>query len=264
MKGDNHLFQLTELVSFPVQVVKATDDGKDVTFENAAPSGADIELQRIDTGTGEVFEYAERLRGVKVGDEFKPIDPEAIKAIDEATKVKTMVALDSMPLDEARAKYGDRVTGRYFLQVPAKGGSATAFRLTYEALLAEKRAIVTKRTPRSRQQLGIVYADEEAGALVMLSLAFASSVREPDEQVKAHLTAKVDAKQVKVARQVVKAIGDGTALDTETDEALPLRAELVEKAIAGEAIDVPAPVAHTGAQEDVGALLEKSLALATK
>lgn len=264
MKGDNHLFQLTELVSFPVQVVKATDEAKDVKFENAAPSGAEIEIQRIDKGTGEVFEYADRLRGIRIGDEFKVIDAEAIKAIEDATKIKTMVALGSLPLAEARAKYGDRVTGRYYLQVPAKGGSATAFRLVYEGLLAEKRAIVTKRTPRSRQQLGVVYADKDTGCLVMLAVEFAASLREPDEQVKAHLTAKVEAKQVKMVRDLLRGMDDGAALiDAEIDEAVPMRAELVEKAVAGESIDAPTPVAHSvSAEQDLATLLEKSLAVA--
>ena len=272
MKGDNHLLALSTTVdevtgevkplfSFPVQVCKATDDGGDVTFDNAAPSGGNIILQRIDEVTGETFEYADRLRGVKVGDEFKAIDAEAIKNIDAQTKVKTMVALGSLPLDVARSAYGDRVTGRYFLQVPAKGGSAMAYKLTYEALLAEKAAVVVKRTPRSRQKLNYIYADADQKCLVLVEVAFAAAVREPDEQILAPQTAKVEAKQIQMARKLIKAMPSGaTALENEVDEAVALRAELVEKAIAGEAIEAPVPVATSTATDDLAAALEASLA----
>jgi non-homologous end joining protein Ku len=263
MKGDNHTLALNDLVSFPVQVCKATDDGGDVKIDNAAPSGAPIKLRYTDEATGETFDYGDRLRGVKVGDEFKQIPADSLKAIDEQTKVKTMKALGSLPLKTAREKYGDRVNGRYFLQVPAKSGSATAYRLTYEALLKDKAALVTKRTPRSRQQLGYIYADKDLGCLVYVTLAFADCIREPDEQVKIALTAKVEAKQVDMARQIIGALPDGVeALDTESDEAVPLRRELVEKAVAGESIEAPTPVAQTTATEDLTAALEASLAAA--
>jgi non-homologous end joining protein Ku len=251
MKGDNHTLALNDLVSFPVQVCKATDDGGDVKIDNAAPSGAPIKLRYTDEATGETFDYGDRLRGVKVGDEFKQIPADSLKA------------LGSLPLKTAREKYGDRVNGRYFLQVPAKSGSATAYRLTYEALLKDKAALVTKRTPRSRQQLGYIYADKDLGCLVYVTLAFADCIREPDEQVKIALTAKVEAKQVDMARQIIGALPDGVeALDTESDEAVPLRRELVEKAVAGESIEAPTPVAQTTATEDLTAALEASLAAA--
>jgi non-homologous end joining protein Ku len=283
MRGDNHLLALTTTVdeisgdvkplfAFPVQVCKATDDGGDVKFENAAPSGAEIELRRIDTATGEVFEYEDRLRGVQVGDEFRPINAEAIDAIDDATKIKTMVALGQIDLDAAMERYAGRVCGKYFLQSPAKGGSAKAYRLTYEALREKKqgrkivqpaKAIVTKRTARSRQQLALIYADEADQCLVMLRIAFAAQVREPDAQVLAPQTAEVDEAQIDKARQVIASLGDGSpVLDAEVDEAIALRAELVQKAIDGEAIVAPKKVAETVENDDLMDALEASLAVA--
>lgn len=272
MRGDNHLLAITTsvdevtgevkpLFGFPVQVCKATDAGGDVTFENAAPSGGEIELRRVDSVTGEVFEYADRLRGIKVGDEFKQISAEQIKEIDEQTKVKTMVALGSLSLADARAKYGDRVAGRYFLQVPAKGGSAAAYKLVYTALLKDKGAIVTKRTPRSRQQLGYVYADEDEGCLVLAAIEFAAAVREPDEQVLSFQSASIEQGQVDSVRKLIAAMPDGHGvIAAEVDEAVALRAELVEKALAGESIEAPTPVAKTTATDDLTAALEASLA----
>lgn len=284
MRGTNHLLALTTevdeitgdlkpLFSFPVQVCKATDDGSEVRFDNAAPSGADYKTQYVDEATGEVFEYGDRLRGVKIGDEFRAIDPDAIKAIDDATKLSTMFALGRVDLEDALAKYGDRICGVHYLQSPAKNGSPKAYRLTYEAL-REKRsgkkvtqkaqAIVTKRTARSRQKLALICADENRGCLMLLEVQFAAKLREPDEQVLAPQTAEVTDTQVEMARTAIANMPDGElALDNEVDEALALRQELVERAIDGEVIEAPArTVAEATEDDDLTAALEASIAAA--
>lgn len=261
--------EIKPLFSFPVQVCKATESDVKTQFDGAAPSGAEYETQYVDTATGETFEYAERLKGIRVGDDFKPIDPEAIKAIDEATKLETMVALGKVDRDAALTQYAERICGRYFLQVPAKGGSGTAYRLTFEALRGGKKgkkvvpatAIVTKRTARSRQKLALIYADENLGCLVMVEVNFAAMIRSPDEQILAHQTAEVEQKMIDQARQVIAAMPDGiTAIENEVDEAVALRNELKEKALAGETVDVPTPVAATNSADNLKAVLEASLA----
>lgn len=284
MRGTNHLLALTTevdditgdiipLFSFPVQVCKATDDGGEIRFDGAAPSGAEYKTQYVDESTGEVFEYGDRIRGIRVGDEFKAIDEDAIKAIDDATKLTTMFALGRVDLDEALAKYGSRITSVHFLQSPAKGGSPKAYRLTYEALREQKsgkkvtqkaQAIVTKRTARSRQKLGLIYADEANGCLALLEVQFAAKMREPDAQVLAPQTAEVSDEQVEMARTAINALPDGDLpLDNEVDEAVALRQDLIERAIAGEAIEAPAKtVAEATADDDLTAVLEASIAAA--
>ena len=280
MRGTNHLLALTTEVdeitgdvkpifAFPVQVCKATDDGGEVKFENAAPSGSTYSLQYVDDATGEVFDYADRLRGVRVGDEFKAVDPDDIAAIDDATKITTLVALGRVDLDEALTKYADRICGVHFLQSPAKNGSPKAYRLTYEALREKKtgkkvvqkaQAIVTKRTARSRQKLALIYSDETRGCLVLVEVAFAAKVREPDAQVLAPQTAEVTDEQIELARKAITKLADGAvALDTEVDEAVALRQELVEAAIAGEAVVAPKKVAETTAEDDLTAALLASI-----
>lgn len=277
MRGTNHLLALTTevdeitgdikpLFSFPVQVCKATDDGGEVRFDAAAPSGAEYKTQYVDEATGEVFEYGDRIRGIRVGDEFKEIAPEAIEAIDDATKLTTMFALGRVDLDDAMAKYGDRISGVHFLQSPAKGGSPRAYRLTYEALREsgkkKAQAIVTKRTARSRQKLGLICADEQRGCLVLLEVQFAAKMREPDAQVLAPQTAEVSDKEVEMARKAIAKLPDGELpLDNEVDEAIALRQDLIEKAIAGEAIEVPdKTVAEATEDDNLMAALEASVA----
>lgn len=282
MRGTNHLFALTTKVdeitgevvpsfSFPVQVCKATESNGNVSFDGAAPSGAEYKTQYVDEATGEVFEYGDRLRGVRVGDEFTPIPEEAIKAIDEATKLPTMVALGRIDLDDALAKYGDRICGVHFLQSPAKNGSPKAYRLTYEALREQKsgkkvvqkaQAIVTKRTARSRQKLGLIYADENRGCLMLAEVEFDAKMREPDAQILAPQSAEVSDELIEKARAAVAALSDGSlAIENEVDEALSLRQELIEKALAGEAIEVPEAISGEATEDDnLAAALEASIA----
>lgn len=283
MKGTNHFLAITTEIDevtgdtkpkfgFAVQVCKATESANSVSFDNAAPSGAGYVTQYVDEGTGEVFEWGDRLRGVKVGEEFAPIDPEAITAIDEATKLNTMFALGTVDVDDALAKYGDRVCGVHYLQSPAKGGSPKAYRLTYEALAEQKsgkkvtrkaQAIVTKRTARSRQKLGLILADEARKCLTLLEVEFAAKMREPDDLILAPQTAEITDEQVAMAVKMIGTLPDGDlAIENEVDEAISLRQELIEKAVAGEAVAPPEKGAATADSSDdaLMAALEASIA----
>lgn len=279
MKGTNNDLVITTsfdeatgtdvpLLHFPVQIAKATGS-VDVKYDSAAPSGAEYETQYVDPATGEIFEYAERQRGVRVGDTFKPIPDEKITSIDEATKLVDMrvekaVAYDDIPFE--------RATGLYYLQVPAKSGAHKVYNLIYRALLPQKGktkadkqrlALRVKFTARSRQKLGVVYADAEKGCLVMNTLTFAAEVREPDEAVLAHQAAQVEQGQVEKARKVVVNLlavdaGDWSA---PTDDAIEQKRELVEQAAAGKAIEVPpTPTVDAVESDKVADLLEASLA----
>lgn len=281
MRGDNHLLALTvtvdeitdevkPLFAFPIQVCKATEDGKS-PWVNVCPSGAPTDgVLRLDPITGEAFTAADTRKGVFVGDDFREISKDDIAAIELATKIKTMVAMGKIDLTEAWMKYGIRVEGSYYLQSPAKGGSPKAYRLTYEALLPvvakgkivrPAQAIVTKRTARSRQAMGFIFADADKGCLVMVKLAFAAQMREPDEMIKAPLLAVVEEKQIAMARQVIDAMPDGAQmLDAEVDEAVALRGELVEQALAGEGVTVPPKaVAEVVESDDLTAQLLASI-----
>jgi non-homologous end joining protein Ku len=281
MRGDNHVLAVTTtkdevtgntipLFAFPVQVCKATQDTHP-KFEVVAPSGQKRVQQYVDPATGEVLANGDELRGVFVGDVFKPIAQEAIDAIDAEEKITTMVVEGTKPLNGLREKYGDRISDRYFLQSPAKGGSAPAYRLVYEGLLPavkgkkverEAMALVLRRTKRTKQALNFIYADAEEGCLVMCEVKYAEQMREPDDQVKAPMLAQVTDAQVAKVRAVIDGLPDATdVLDNAVDSAAVAKAKLIEEAIAGATeFTIPTPVSTTVAQDDLEALLNKSLA----
>lgn len=252
----NTVLALNDLIRIPVQICKATES-TDVKLDSAGPSGAALKQVYIDTATGETIAHADILKGIRTGDEFTAIDADSLKAIDEQTRIDEMAVAGQMPVADIPF---DRITGMHFLQSPTKGGSHKAYRLVYEALLADERAIVTKWTARSRQQLAVIYASERHGCLVLNTLTFAANLREPDGAILAPQQAEVSDEQVDMARVLLDAMPAGhEALEAETDEALALKRELVDRALAGEAIKAPAIKTKAQAEGDLTALLAASI-----
>jgi non-homologous end joining protein Ku len=286
MRGDNALLAVTTTVdevtgevkplfAMPIQVCKATEE-QDVKLDVAAPSGAPRQQAWLDTATGEIVNDEDCPRGFRIGDEFRPIDAEAWKAIGATVKERTatMVALGYVDLTpDFWAQHAPRIKGRYFLQSPAKGGVPKAYRLLYEGLrahrekgkrsLAPARGIVTKRCPRTKQALCLIVPDENAGCLVLLEMFFADALRAPDQAVLAPTVAEVSDDMIEKVRSVVAGLGDGgAALEAEVDEAVALRRELVEKALEGEEIVAPKSKAETSGESALEAQLLASLAAA--
>jgi non-homologous end joining protein Ku len=248
----------------PLELCPATGSDSEARFDVAAPSGAPRRLQYIDAATGEICADSECPRGVRVGDTFRPIAAEQIAAITKTLKSTTMTVIGQIALDDLP---WERTCAMHYLQTPPKGGASTAYRLVYEALraqtkgkrtIAPARALLVKYVPRSRQRLGVVWADEKRECLVLSDLRYANEVRKPDQQLLAPQQALISAKQLALAREVVGRLPDGTqALESELDEVLALRSKLIEQALSGEAIEVPT---STGAVlENLEAVLAASL-----
>jgi len=258
MKATNNtILALNDLIKIPIQICKGTES-KDVKLDRAGPSGGALKQLLIDSVTGEQVETTEVQHGLRVGDDFHPIPAEALEQINEATKLDEMRVNGSLPVEEIPF---DRVTGFYYIQSPTKGGAHQAYRLIYEALLEEERAITAKWTARSRQKLAVIYADGSRGCLVMNTLEFASCVRGTDDALIAPQQSEVNQDQVEMARAVIEQMPDGhDVLSTEVDEAIALKQKLVDDAIAGKTITVkPASAAKVTASQDLTALLEASL-----
>lgn len=259
------------LFAFPVQICKATGS-QDVKFDRATPSGAPYEVVYRDSITGSLHTSDELVRGVRTGDSFTVIPEDQIAAIDEAVSMDDIRVLRS---DDLANVPFDRATGFYFLQAPAKGGSHTAYRLTYEALRPQApkgraktgkaaKALMVKFTSRTRQKLGAVYADEQRRCLVLVALTFAHDLREPDELVLAPQQAEIEQKQVDMARKVIDGLNGEVDWNDPSDEAIERKRELVEQAVA-QGADFEVPVAPKAEAETTSAdaladALEKSLA----
>lgn len=249
------------LFSFPVKVCKAVNEkATKPKLDTAAPSGSEIEVKRLDPATGEYFPFEQIIHGKRSGDTFRTIPEEALTAIAERQKPQkdVMIAEGKIPAGDIPRR---RITGTFYLQ--PEDGAGSAYRLAYEALLAEGAAVVTYYTnSRGTCRLATIYASEELECLCLVTIAYAGCEATPDDAVRAHLAAKVDAKQIKMARQILRNLGDGRTLLAEaTDKAGEEQKALLEQAMAGEKISVPAtPEVEVAATSDLNALLEASIA----
>lgn len=258
------------LFALPVQICKASDD-KEVRLDSAAPDTlAPVTQVYKDEASGELYSRGDLVKGVRNGDSFSQIPQEQLDLIDEEMKsddilVERTVDLADVPFD--------RVTDTNYLQVPAKGGAAKSYRLLYEALQGSAkpkrpaRALRVKFTSRTRAKVGVIYADPQNEALMLVTIRFAASVRQPDAQIHAHLSAEVAPEMVNKARKVIDSLDVEEAgdWDTPVDETIERRNELVEQALSADGIQVPEtadvdPV--KAATDQVEDMLEASLAAA--
>jgi hypothetical protein len=304
MKGETYLLALTTtedevtekripLFAFPVDVCSAVDGAREPKYEIVAPSGAERTQAYLDTGRRADMvkallsadtekEISEALdlwvvpdalcpRGVFVGDEFKEISKEDRDEVTKRLSSRTMVVQGRMPRTDFLLTYGLYAKSLHYLQNPKTGGSAVAYRLTFEALrevrkgkrvVQEASVVVAKRVARSRESNVAIFADEARGCLMMVTFAFVPSMKEPDDAVtNAVATANVDDRQIEVARRVVAALPDAEEwLATADDAMFPEREKLIAQAVQGKGITPPTTVAAADSSRSLLDALEASLA----
>ena len=236
---------------------------RDVRFDIAAPSGgvrqqAYLDLARRDAAVealiaveddAAVNQYivadAECLRGVKAGEQFKAIPADQRDAINEQIATRAMVVEGQMARADFMAQYAPYAKALFFLQSPIKGGSAMAYRLTYDAL-REATVVVAKRVARSREKNVAIWADEAQGCLMLMEFSFSPAMKQPDDAVLSPgACVAVEQRQVEVARRVVEALPSASEyLLTADDATLALREELIEQALTGDGVTAPPPSAR--------------------
>jgi DNA end-binding protein Ku len=259
----NTTLQVGATIFIPV-AVKVIQEKKDVEMGRGTLAGNKVARPDVDSVTGEKVSAREGtiVKGVWDGDVFKPIAPEALEAIEDATKLETIevsefIALAEVPWERAQASY--------FLapQKAAKGPSgATAMALFQRALAKSKKAGVVKIMLKTRQQLAVVYA--QGGGLYITTLAWAEDWAQADE---ANLLADVtvDKAQVGMAVQLIEALSADDAqgaLDSKADDLRALRGALVAEALAGKTVKGKAKKAAAPVVDGLEAALEASLAAA--
>jgi Ku protein len=241
------------LVNIPMQVVKATGEAKDVAFKMADPRNGSSLAQKYVAADGTLYDKGQVAKAI----DGKIVAADALSNIEAQTKIKDFEVEEIVSMDEIRARM-NRVDGMYYLQPNPKMGSTNAFRLFTDALAATGQAIVTKWTPRSRQQQVAIYAQD--GILMAVSLVFAGDVREPDAAVRAEGT--YTEQEMEMAKQLLGVLATPTpnVLDTAQDDAIPMRQQLVDKILKGEKLPVQETVEQPEANADLAAALSASIA----
>ena len=304
MKGEKYLLALTTtedevtekripLFAFPVDVCSAVDSAREPKYDIVAPSGAERQQAYLDTGRRadmieallsadteaeisaalDLWVVPDALcpRGVMVGEEFKEISQEDREEVTKRLSSRTMVVEGRMPRADFLRTYALYAKSLHYLQNPKVGGSAVAYRLTFEALrevrkgkrvVQEASVVVAKRVARSRESNVAIYADEAKGCLMMVTFAFVPAMKEPDAAVlSAVADANVDERQIEVARRVVAALPDAEEwLATADDAMFPEREKLIAQATQGKGITAPMSIAAADSGRSLLDALEASLA----
>lgn len=230
--------------SIPV-TLKKIKTASDVSLDTATQFGEPTGTTPVSAATDRVLEEVDlplqkgvfKSKPVK-GDkrtwgDFAPISADDLATIEEATKIEAFTVEHFIPLADVPM---ERVTDAYFL-APASGMGAKPLVLLARAMKKRKVAGVFKMVKTSRQHLAVVY--EKDGGLIVNTLAFAQdfgAVREAAEELNGQKVTISKAEQAQAEKLVELLAADGSVLDRFEDDLIPLKSDLVERALAGKAL----------------------------
>lgn len=228
------------MVRLPVQVMQAIETANDVTFKLAGPKGEPLTQFYADPD-GTVVPRDDMQKGMFQGEQFFPISKDDLAAIEDATKIEGLPIDEVVDADEFWSR-AHRICGMYYVQSSQSKtakGSINAFKLFVDVLEARGEVMVTKWTARSRQKQLVLWPKD--GILYASALTFAGDVREADDGVRAHLAGTYSQAEYEMADKLLAAMRQdrSTALEMEVDDAVVLKAKLVDDALAGHGIEAP-------------------------
>lgn len=246
------------LVSIEASIDKAITDGdKDVRMDSAGPDGQKVAQVYVDE-SGKQFSRGDLRKGRWISDEQFVEVPE-----DKLEEIKDLTAgdgvLDLTFEDRASVDLTMAVAPYY---VKAKKGYEDKLALLAAAMEAEKVVAVATFVPTSRQHLLAIFVEDGVVRAAQLPYAAQRKAVPPEAQVD---TKGVDKKTLELARKLVTA-AKGEVTESATDEAVALKAEAIEAAVA----DKPLPKAKKSKtkkadpSDDLTGLLEASLSAAAK
>lgn len=249
------------MVTVPVAVKKVTDK-REVGFQLASPAGNAVAQTYVDKVTGEIVgPSSDCKRGIfddpKNGVGFHEVPAEALKAIDEAGKIDSIVIDHFVPVGEVPF---ERAEGAYFVAPNGKaaGAAAKPLALLRDGLAATGMAGVGKLTLRTTQRAFVVYAQD--GGLLLNTLVFAEDFVSVAEAAESLAGVEVDAKTLDLAKTLIQAqAAEVGVLDAYTDDRRPQREALVAAALAGEEIEAPAAAEAPEPTVDLEAMLLASI-----
>lgn len=252
------ILELGEESGFQIPVaLKKVRSKSDVTLDSASLDGNPVKEIKTDLATGEKLEPHEIQKGVfrikpnkqkrETWSDFQPISPVDLDAIAAATNIDHFVIDHFVPLKEVPF---ERVTDAYFL-APVEGMTPKPLVLLARTLRKTKKAGVLKIVRATRQHLAVVY--EKDGGLILNTLAFANdcgALREAREALQA-MPVKIAPGEQELAVTLVETLSaDAAIIDSFEDDMVALRADLVERALAGKPVEAPTRRKRVEAPDD--------------
>jgi len=187
---------------------------------------------------------------------------EHIRAVAERT---TLDCLEVVSFISRQSVPRERIVGAYYVGAGSGEGYSPSriIGLLFRAMKERGRAAVVRWGKRSRSSVGVM-VPHRSGALVVLEMAYAEHLLEPNADCLAHQHLDIEESQVTQAIALIDAMADRRdSLDDIHDHRAELEEELVTRALHGELDDfeAAAPTVEEEATE-LGTLIQQSIATA--
>ncbi|MEU9163936.1 Ku protein [Streptomyces sp. NPDC048424] len=243
------------LVSVPIGVYTATDSHT-LHFHQLQRGTSDrIRNRRVNERTGKEVELDDIVKGYDAGEEYVLVEPAELDDIAPG-RSKTLEISGFVDLDEIDPIFFDRT---YY--VGPKGKEYTkVYALLEQALAQSNRAGVATFVMRAREYL--VALKSENGILTLHTLHWADEIRDPREEVPdlpAASGAKSSAKEMRMAEQLIAALGTHWDPEEFHDTYQEKVAALVEAKRAGETVEKAEPAAEATNVVDLTEALRASV-----
>lgn len=180
-----------------------------------------------------------------------------LEDIAEAVKMERMEVIGFLAAGNVPR---ERIRGAYYLATGERGAPgvspAKLLKVLLEALRLRSRVAVVRFTKRTGQSVGVITPGKR-GALVVLELAFAENVLDPNTACLAHMRAEVSENEIRMAADLIDAMAaKRSTVDDVRDQRKAMEDALVVRAEAGELDEYePEPPEADEGVEDISELL---------
>lgn len=228
------------LVSLPVQLFTATDSHT-IQFRQLQRGTSDrVRNKRVNERTGEEVPLEEVVKGYEAGEEYVLVERSELEEIAPG-RSKALEVVGFVDLEEVEPIFFDKT---YYLG-PKSKEYAKVYALLEQALERQGKAGIATFVMRNREYLVAVKA--EAGLLTLHTLHWADEIRDPRKEIESLPggQTKVTDRELKMAEQLIDALGMQWKPEEFHDTFQEKVAQLVEAKRAGETMEKAEPPAKS-------------------
>jgi DNA end-binding protein Ku len=188
------------LVSVPVALYSATEEHTPDFHQYVKGTTQRVRYQRVSEKTGKEVDYADIVKGTKVGRKLVTLDQDELDAIAPG-RSRSLEIATFVERDEVDPIYFNKT---YWLG-PGNDESKKTYALLRDAMAAEDMVAIGMFVMRGKQYLACVRPDGDL--LALETMFFADEVRDPKKSIdNLPGTVKLAANEMKMARQLVSSM----------------------------------------------------------
>jgi DNA end-binding protein Ku len=222
------------LVSVPVKLYSATEQ-KDVAFNQfQRETGRRIRYKRVAEETGREVDYEDIDKGYEVSKgEFVMVTPEELESV-ELGRSRTIEIREFVDLEAIDPIHYEKT---YYLAPEKDAGAERPYTLLHRAMEESGRVAIASFVMRTKQYLAAVRPKD--GILVLETMFFPDEIRSVDEIDELPVRARVEERQLRVARQLIDSLAEEWDPSRYHDEYRERVLKLIRDKAKGKEIVVP-------------------------